>query len=168
MLLNAQEVESYLLTNNKGKRAQVGYDLTVKSINQVHGGSVYKDQTVLNDYTPIHSTVFRHKGDDLITKDVEVYRLLPGTYSLTFEQGCKLPTNITAFIRHRSSILRSGGIITSGVFDPGFEVDEMGAILIATKGLTIEKGARVAQIIMMENMEAEAYAGQWQAGSDVK
>ena len=95
--------------------------------------------------------------------------ILPaGEYSLTFEQGVKLPSGKTAFIRHRSSILRCGGIITSGVYDPGFEVDEMGGVLIATQPITIEKGARVAQIIIFDNFDAELYAGQWQGNKDVK
>ena len=97
-----------------------------------------------------------------------MYTLEPGTYSLTFEQGCKLDAKHTAFIRHRSSVLRAGGIITSGVYDSGFEVDEMGAMLIATERIVLEKGARCAQIIMFENYEAELYDGQFQKGKDVK
>jgi len=160
MLLNASEVELLLQTNNKGARAQVGYDLTLKEIKQINGGMVLADKTVVEDYTtlmPIKSA-----------NDKIIYKLEPGTYSLTFEQGCKLDTKHTAFIRHRSSILRCGGIITSGVYDPGFEVDEMGAVLIATKPIIIEKGARVAQIIMLENQEAEAYDGQFQGSKDIK
>ena len=30
MLLNANQVEEFLQTNNKGAKAQVGYDLTLK------------------------------------------------------------------------------------------------------------------------------------------
>ena len=59
-------------------------------------------------------------------------------------------------------------MITSGVYDPGFEVDEMGAVLIATQPITIEIGARVAQIIIFDNFDAELYAGQWQGSKDVK
>jgi deoxycytidine triphosphate deaminase len=59
-------------------------------------------------------------------------------------------------------------VITSGVFDPGFEVDEMGSIMIVTESMIVEKGARVAQIIMFENNEAELYNGQWQKDKDVK
>ena len=44
----------------------------------------------------------------------------------------------------------------------------MGAILIATKPLMIEKGARVAQIIMFENNPADAYDGQFQGKKDIK
>jgi dUTP pyrophosphatase len=97
-----------------------------------------------------------------------IFTLQPGTYSLTFEQGIKLDANHTAFIRHRSSVLRCGGIITSGVYDPGFEVDEMGGVLIATQPMDIELGARVAQVIVFENSTAELYDGQWQKGKDVK
>jgi len=160
MLQNAFQVEELLQTNNKGSRAQVGYDLTLKSIKKVSGGVVMQDKTTIADYTEVTPSV---NNDGKF-----IFKLEPGTYSLTFEQGCKLPNNMTAFIRHRSSILRCGAIITSGVFDPGFEVDEMGSIMIVTESMIIERGARVAQIIMFENNEAELYNGQWQKDKDVK
>lgn len=160
MLLNALEVEKLLQTNGKGAKAQVGYDLTVKAIKKVNGGIVMSDKTIVDEYTEV--APIKNNNDKLI------YKLEPGTYSLTFEQGVKLPTNKTAFIRHRSSILRCGGIITSGVYDSGFEVDEMGAVLIATQPIIIEKGARCAQIIVFENYEAEAYNGQWMGEKDKK
>ncbi len=87
---------------------------------------------------------------------------------MTFDQGCKLPEDRTAFIRHRSSILRCGSIITSGVYDPGFEVDEMGGVMVVKEDIRIEKGARVAQVIMLENNSAELYDGQWQGTKDLK
>ena len=160
MLLNASEVELLLRTNNKGAKAQVGYDLTLKEVKQINGGIVMADKTIVDDYTEIMPT--KNTNGKLI------YKLEPGTYSVTFEQGVKLPTNRTAFVRHRSSVLRCGGIITSGVYDPGFAVDEMGGVLIATKSIIMEKGARVAQIIMFENQESEAYDGQFQGNKDIK
>ena len=160
MLLNADRVTLLLNTKDKGEKAQVGYDLTLKSINKVNGGVVTKDKTTIFPYSEIAPTI----NDD----GKFMYTLEPGTYSLTFEQGCKLDAKHTAFIRHRSSVLRAGGIITSGVYDPGFEVDEMGAMLIATERIVLEKGARVAQIIMLENNTADMYDGQWQKDKDVK
>lgn len=160
MLLNADQVTELLITNDKGAKAQVGYDLTLKEIKQINGGIVMADKTIVDEYTEIMPT--KNANGKLI------YKLEPGTYSITFEQGVKLPTNRTAVIRHRSSILRCGGIITSGIYDPGFTVDEMGGVLIATKPIIIEKGARCAQIIMLENHEAEAYSGQFQGSKDIK
>ncbi len=159
MLNNVDQVEQLLQTNGKGAKAQVGYDLTLKEVKQIMGGTVFSDKTEVLPYLEVPT----------FTKDGKiVYNLSPGSYSLTFEQGVKLPSNKTAFIRHRSSILRCGGIITSGIYDPGFEVDEMGGVLIATQPITIEKGARVAQIIIFDNFDAELYAGQWQGNKDVK
>lgn len=161
MLLNSDQVEKFLQTNDKGAKAQVGYDLTLKSVKMiVNGGAVMIDKTIVEDYQevlPIKNTF-----------DKFIYKLEPGTYSLTFEQGVKLDTHHTAFIRHRSSILRCGGIITSGVYDPSFYVDEMGAVLVATKPIIIEKGARCAQLIIFENNEAEAYSGQFLGSKDIK
>ena len=163
MLNNADQVEQFLQTNDKGAKAQVGYDLTLKSIKRILGGVVTTDKTQVTPYAEerVSVTVI----DD---KHMLVYNLMPGSYSLTFEQGIKLPSNKTAFIRHRSSILRCGAIITSGVYDPGFEVDEMGGVLIATQPITIEIGARIAQIIIFDNSEAELYDGQFQGNKDVK
>lgn len=156
MLLNAIEVESYLTTNDMGQKAQVGYDLTLKGVKRIYGGTVTKDKTELQSYSTIEPDA------------AGMYKIQPGVYSLTFHQGVKLDNKATAFVRHRSSILRCGAVITSGVYDPGFEVDEMGAVLIAYTTINIEQGARVAQIIMFENHEAEAYSGQWNREKDVK
>ena len=159
MLNNADQVEQLLQTNGKGAKAQVGYDLTLKEVKQIIGGTVFSDKTEVLPYLEVPT--FDKEGKT-------IYTLSAGSYSLTFEQGVKLPSNKTAFIRHRSSILRCGATITSGVYDPGFEVDEMGGVLIATRPINIEKGARVAQIIIFDNSEAELYDGQWQGTKDVK
>lgn len=160
MLLNSYQVEELLQTNNLGSRAQVGYDLTLKGVKKIQGGMVLKDKTIVDEYEEVPPT--------LTPTGKYIFHLVPGTYSLTFDQGCKLPADKTAFIRHRSSVLRCGSIITSGVYDPGFEVDEMGGVMIVNQEIRIEKGARVAQIIVMENTSADLYDGQWQKGKDVK
>lgn len=160
MILNSDMQLQFLDTKGLGSKAQVGYDLTLKGVKSVTGGMVLVDKTVVDDYHevfPVQSSTGKL-----------LFKLDPGTYSLTFDQGCDLSRNITAFIRHRSSVLRCGAIITSGVYDPGFKVDEMGGVMIATKQITIEKGARVAQIVMFQNHTADAYNGQFQGSKDIK
>ena len=159
MVLTGKQCEQHLTTNGMGKCAQVGYDLTVKSIKKyLSGGCVSLDKT-----TPA--------GLYAISCVDNKYILSPGMYSLTFHQGCKIPSNVKASIVHRSSILRCGGLITSGVYDPGFEVEEMGAVLVVFQELIIEKDARVAQIVMEQCndvAEEDLYRGQWQKNKDVK
>tara|TARA_R110002167_G_scaffold108743_2_gene277601 strand:+ start:114 stop:599 length:486 start_codon:yes stop_codon:yes gene_type:complete len=161
MLLNAKQVEAMLTTNGKGKAAQVGFDLTVCAVNKINGGGLYKSGTEVAHYTEMGLFIDDENRN-------EVWTLPAGAYSVTFEQGCKLDNKTTAFIRQRSSLLRMGGTCTSGVYDPGFEVDQMGGVMILTKTVILEKGARIAQIIMHENNPAELYDGQWQGDKDKK
>ena len=159
MFLNAHQIEP-LIQGTPGKKAQVGIDLTVCNIRQIGGGFLYKDKTVVHPYYDKRTEM---QGDN------EGWYLIAGhAYSVTFEQGIKLGSIHTAFIRHRSSLLRMGWTCTSGVYDPGFEVDQMGAVIMGTSKIFIEKGARIAQIIVAENYNADLYNGQWQGEKDVK
>ena len=167
-MLNAEQIlEQGLLKleNTKGKPAQVGYDITLKSVNKIGNriggntftdgqiGKVLKDKTVLTTYTPV---------DTIRLDGVEGWLLYEGVYDITFHEGCKLPNNRVAFIKQRSSLYRNGAIINSPVFDPGFETENMGTLLYVHETIFIEQDARVAQIYFHECDAAEEYNGQWQ------
>jgi deoxycytidine triphosphate deaminase len=168
-MLNVEQIiEQKLLKleNTKGKPAQVGYDVTLKAVQKVGNrmsgtpvytdskiGKILKDKTELTTYTPIETK----KIDE-----VEGWLLHPGTYDITFNEGCKIPNNRVAFIKQRSSLYRNGTIINSPVFDPGFETEFMGTIMYVHEPIFIEKEARVAQIYFYECEPATAYDGQWQ------
>jgi len=157
-----------ILEHSKGKPAQVGYDLSLKAVNKVGYnpqidpetlnktgkiGKVLVDKTELTDYTPVEKmNVDGRKG----------WLLYEGTYDITFNEGCKIPANRVAFIKQRSSMWRNGTLINSPVFDPGFETDNMGTIMLVTETIFIEENARVAQIYFHECNPAEKYDGQWQ------
>ncbi len=162
-MLNADQiVEKGLLKleQSKGKKAQVGYDLSLQTVKQIRQnpqdkiGVVLKDKTNLADYT--------------VTQKVQLdgsmgWLLYPGTYEITFWEGCKLPADYVGLIRQRSSLLRNGTIIHSSVFDPGFETDFMGCVMRVNEAIFIEEDARVAQIYFHECDEvSELYNGQWQ------
>ena len=164
-MLNAQQIldEGLLkLERTQGKVAQVGFDLTLKQVNEIgvvgngyHSriGKVLKDKTELTTYTPY----------ELMNLDgVSGWLLYKGVYDITFNEGCKLPDNRVAFIKQRSSLYRNGAIINSPVFDPGFETEFMGTLMYVHETLFIEENARVAQIYFHECEAAELYDGQWQ------
>ena len=171
-MLNAQQIldEGLLrLEHAQGKPAQVGFDLTLKQVNkvgynpQIHPttlertggkiGKVLKDKTELTDYTPY----------PLMNVDgAHGWLLYEGVYDITFNEGCKIPSNRVAFIKQRSSLYRNGTIINSPVFDPGFETEFMGTLMYVHETIFIEENARVAQIYFHECQSAEMYNGQWQ------
>ena len=144
--------DGILITNGKGKPAQVGYDCTVASIWRVdtNGGDVGIDTTIIPDYNKVELSDSRH------------WSLVPGHYQLELEQGCNLPSGYAGTFRHRSSVLRCGGIITSGLYDPGFQAENMGAFLSLSLPLVIKEGARVAQFVVQTAETDSMYDGQWQ------
>jgi deoxycytidine triphosphate deaminase len=167
-MLNAEQIlEQGLIKTelSKGKPAQVGYDLSAKSINAIgkdefnsrpNIGMVLKDKTILNNYTPVETKTI---------DGVEGWLLYPGAYDITFHEGCKIASNRVGMIRQRSSLLRNGAIIASSIFDPGFETDNMGTIMIVTATIFIEQDARVGQMYFHECdgvAEENLYNGQWQ------
>ena len=170
-MLNVQQIldEGLLkLERTQGKPAQVGYDLSLKQVNKVgdpnhyksltHNpnykiGKVLKDKTELTSYTPYPLMNLDGKHGWL---------LYEGVYDITFNEGCKIPSNRVAFIKQRSSLYRNGAIINSPVFDPGFETEFMGTLLFVHETLFIEENARVAQIYFHECQSADLYDGQWQ------
>ena len=166
-MLNAEQIleqELIKIEFSKGKPAQVGYDLSAKSINAIGKdqlikptiGMVLKDKTILNTYTPVSLT----KIDN-----VEGWLLYSGAYDITFHEGCKIDANRVGMIRQRSSLLRNGAIIASSIFDPGFETDNMGTIMIVTATIFIEQDARVGQMYFHECAvvaEENLYSGQFQ------
>lgn len=160
-MLNANQIiEQNLLKldNTHGKPAQVGYDLSIKSVQKIMShikfGCVLKDKTLLAHYEPMDSTQL-----DGYTG----WLLYPGVYDITFYEGCKIPANRTAFIKQRSSLYRNGVIINSPVFDPGFETENMGTFMYVHETVFIEQDARVAQIYFHESTSTDnLYDGQWQ------
>jgi deoxycytidine triphosphate deaminase len=164
-MLNAQQIldEGLLKLEHtpQGKPAQVGYDLTLKSVNKIGNkgvnvakiGKVLKDKTELTNYTP----------HGLMNLDgVTGWLLYEGVYDITFNEGCKIPENRVAFIKQRSSLYRNGAVINSPVFDPGFETENMGTLLYVHEPIFIEINARVAQIYFHSCEGATKYEGQWQ------
>lgn len=173
-MLNSQQIleENLLkLEHTKGKPAQIGYDLSLKSVQRIGDpnngigtdildytpwkiGKVLKDKTEITTYKPLNT---------IKLDGVEGWLLYPGVYDITFWEGCKLPNNRTAFIKQRSSLYRNGAIINSPVFDPGFETENMGTLMYVHEIIFIEQDARVAQFIVHENFPVgRMYDGQFQ------
>lgn len=158
-MLNGQQIlqEGLLkLENTHGKVAQVGYDLSLKSVKKVGFekdgdklGMVLKDSTQLTTY----------HDQNIISLEGKIgFLLYPGTYEFTLNEGCKISPDREGEIIHRSSCSRNGTYIVSAIFDPGFETESMGTIAIVKEPIFIELNARVCQIKFHEvSSVAEEY-----------
>ena len=156
-MYNAKElVDKGIITGPiKEKNVQMhGVDLNLIAVKRVLGGGHIPllGKTVLGSY------------EDVPVVD-GMWKLDPGVYDITFAQGCKIPNDIMMLIRQRSSLLRNGTMLHSSVFDAGFETEQMGTVMTVQLPITIEEGARVAQIYSHQGTpvgEDRLYTGQWQ------
>lgn len=91
------------------------------------------------------------------------YILLPGTYEITFMEGCYIPADRRGFIVHRSSLFRNGGSINSAIFDAGFKTNKIGTMMVITEPIEIELGARIGSFYVEDsNVVENLYNGQFQ------
>lgn len=171
-LTGRQIIQEGIITNycDEGIQ-QAGVDLRLMQVNTLCGGGYVpkEGKTVLPYYLEIKWS--NPNGPQVnLDKDgsVRSWTLQPGYYEIILEEGCKMPNNRAMTFVQRSSLLRCGAIIRSSQFDPGFETEHMGTFMQVFHPITIEKGARVCQTLVMETAEvaeADMYKGQFQKDS---
>jgi len=89
--------------------------------------------------------------------------LWPGNvYEVRFEESVVIPPGVAATIHPRSSFVRNGVFMWSGLYDAGFE-GQIGCFLkvLGPSRIRIDKGDRMAQIVFQEANGSAIYAGEW-------
>lgn len=148
--------------------AQVGVDLSVKEILELADcGAVTREKSYVATY--------KRKSFDKKFKygaGKKGWFLTQGTYIVLLNEGCRFGPKDTGFIITRSSLNRNGVGITSAVWDPGYTsldgetVHPMSVRLTVNNpmGFWLEKNARIAQLVVLENENTYSYSGQFQGG----
>lgn len=133
-----------------------GYDLRVARFYNASGDSYLgKDKRVMPGIAEIPS---------------EILRMAPGDYVLmeTVEK-VNMPENLIARVLNRSSLFRCGASTFNALVDPGYQGTlTFGLRNISNNNFTIQKGARVAQIVFEEiKGGTKLYDGKYQGGKVV-
>lgn len=163
MVISISEYSKFLHSTNKLHYQLVGVDLSVQSVSRIDSksdflGSILVSKTLISEqyYTEVKSNKY------------DIFILEPGIYSFVFEQGIKLDSRHYAEIVPRSSLVRCGGVVGSGIYEPGFETKNIAAVVHLTNRIRIEKGARVVQVKIYKGEEFGIYNGQWNSENDIK
>lgn len=90
-----------------------------------------------------------------------VYELTPGVWEFETELKVKVPDNFIGIIHQRSTLSRAGVIVTSGIYDSGYEGLIAGQIH-TPRQLFLEKGVRIAQFILLPATSRGRYSGVYQ------
>lgn len=132
-----------------------GIDLTLRDISIMTGaGKISAGQErKLSETTPVSF------GPDNWT------HLAPGAYLITYNEVVRLPPDIMAIGRPRSSLLRCGVSIGAAVWDAGYSGRSQSLLTVHNPaGFAVQKNARVLQLVFirLEAPTAMAYHGRFQ------
>lgn len=91
----------------------------------------------------------------------EIYYLTPGGYVLEYQETVSIPESHVGFVLPRSSLMRNSCMLNTAVWDAGYTGRGEG-LLQVHHDLEIERGARVAQLVLAEADHEGLYDGSYQ------
>ena len=92
------------------------------------------------------------------------YTLPQGCYMIVYNEAVKMPLNIVALARSRSTVLRNAAAVETAVWDPGYQGRSSSLLVVHNpQGIRLRQDARVAQLVVFSTDEVEkGYSGVYQ------
>jgi len=131
-----------------------GVDLTLGAVfEQTDAGRIGRDGKSVGDRREIEPV---DDGDG-----PPVYRLDPGGYIVQYGERVAIPEEHVGFLYPRSSLLRNSCTVDTAVWDAGYEGRGEG-LLEVHHGIELERGARIAQLVVAAADHEGTYDGSYQ------
>lgn len=89
------------------------------------------------------------------------YRLAPGGYIVRYGEQIRIPEDHIGFLYPRSSLLRNSCMVDTAVWDAGYEGRGEGLLEVYHE-VSIEPGARIAQLVLADADHVGKYDGSYQ------
>ena len=96
-----------------------------------------------------------------LAAESERYRLEPGGYVVEYADTVCIPEGHVGFLYPRSSLLRNSCMLDTAVWDAGYEGRGEG-LLEVYHTVELERGARIAQLVLADAEHADTYDGSYQ------
>jgi deoxycytidine triphosphate deaminase len=126
-----------------------GVDLTVEAVlEQVEPGRIDREGKTIGDRRPLDA-------------DDGVYTLTPGGYILQYAETIRIPDGHVGYLYPRSSLMRNSCMLNTAVWDAGYEGRGEGLLEVHHE-LELERGSRVAQLVLAEADHEDTYDGSYQ------
>jgi dUTP pyrophosphatase len=150
MILTTKKVEAHGIISNMRdasvQKQQAGFDLTLESAYEfISGGAADFD----NKERKIADCKKMEYKDGWLD-------LKQGAYKVTLNERFKVPADAAGVCLTRTTLIRNGAYLITGLWDPGFEGKvEMLLVVENPFGIRLKEHARVGQICFLR-MEGEA------------
>jgi dUTP pyrophosphatase len=131
-----------------------GVDLTLEAVFEGREpGRIGRDGTEIGDRRTIQPEE-RDAG-------AEAFYLPPGEYVVRYAETVAIPEGHVGFLYPRSSLLRNSCMLNTAVWDAGYEGRGEGLLQVG-HDVEIERGARVAQLVLAAADHEGTYDGSYQ------
>ena len=130
-----------------------GVDLTVEAVlEQREPGHIGTEGKTIGDRESIEPDT----GDGS-----ETFTLSPGGYILQYAETIAIPEDHVGFLYPRSSLMRNSCMLNTAVWDAGYTGKGEGLLQVHHE-VELERGARVAQLVLADAEHADTYDGSYQ------
>jgi dUTP pyrophosphatase len=132
-----------------------GFDLSLSEVlAYVDGGSV--------DFSNVERVI--PKTTPLGPDQDGWYSLRQGCYIIVYNEVVRIPLDIVALARSRSTVLRNGAAVETAVWDPGYQGRSSSLLVVHNPhGIRLKRDARVAQLVFFRIEEVgKGYDGIFQ------
>lgn len=126
------------------------------------------DQFVIDENHKTMKETSPYSAHDDGTGQIPYWSINPHSfYDGTSDMYVKVPEGVAAMLVTRSTLIRNGLLVVSGLYDSGFE-GHIGFVIHNHSQMQakIGEGTRVGQIIFVRSDSAGVYAGQYNHGQD--
>ncbi|MGQ4556760.1 deoxyuridine 5'-triphosphate nucleotidohydrolase [Halobellus sp. GM3] len=96
-----------------------------------------------------------------VADDEGEFHLDRGGYILQYAETISIPDNHVGFLYPRSTLMRNSCMLNTAVWDAGYEGRGEG-LLQVHHPIRLERGARVAQLVLAEAAHEDVYDGAYQ------
>jgi len=102
--------------------------------------------------------------EPLMTDDAGWFNLDQGCYKVVYNETVRMPLNVAALARTRSTLLRNGAALGTAVWDPGYQGRSSSLLVVHNPhGIRLKKDARIAQLIFYYTGQVgKGYSGTYQ------
>jgi dUTP pyrophosphatase len=162
-MLNSEEIKSliekreliskYIALNTQLQPC--GFDLTLRDVYSfASAGSV--------DFNNLERVI---SSTEPFTADFDGWYWMPeGCYIIVYNEEVRMPLDVAAIARTRSTLLRNGAVVETAVWDPGYNGRSSSLLVVHNPyGIRLKKDSRVAQLIFFKVKNVgEGYSGVYQ------
>jgi len=132
-----------------------GFDLTLAEIAMMESGGTMAASNAGRRLPALSPLVFDGLG---------FVDLMPGIYTITYNETVNLPRDVMALARPRSSLLRCGVGVGTAVWDAGYCGRSQSLLIVYNPcGFRLQRNTRVVQLVFWRlSDETEGYCGVYQ------